>query len=525
MLKSKASSNAAVATISTGRAPEMAEIKNSWLLDMDHSQFDLLAVLTYLSSVSTANLSREQIFDSAATLGYTPSPYFAQVSNLVQSLGYDYSHACHVVAKKTKDEVIRGFLLRFGNSMASGEPEVVFLARESAVIMEDYTNEYERAIEALKKWTDAFVALMVSCSLIVVVALISNMIYNLGSGFLLIIEGVAVIAAVLGAYLIYRIAPYDPIVHNMDIKSEEQLRIDKAAKVFLPLAFIVAVGAYFTLGVGVAFVLGGLIVFPVGYFTLKLENKIDARDRDIADFLRSLGGVTSARGATVIESLHHIDQRAIGSLEPELKRLLTRVACGLNTGLCWVRFMSDTGSELVHRVVRAFWDGNDWGGEPEKIGKYTSDMALRVWLLRAKRKMVSSTFNYVVVPMHIALMGTLVFISEVVAAFNDKLLDAQALSASENTSSIRPEDIGIPGALAFQSFDTGFLHTIVLAVIFCLTFVNAFACRSAAGGHRYKIALFLSFTMVSSGLILLIVPELAAKMFSDTLTDPVAGAQ
>jgi flagellar protein FlaJ len=171
-------------------------------------------------------------------------------------------------------------------------------------------------------------------------------------------------------------------------------------------------------------------------------------------------------------------------------------------------------------VVRAFWDGNDWGGEPEKIGKYTSDMALRVWLLRAKRKLVASTFNYVVIPMHIALMGTLVFISEVVSAFNDKLLDAQALSQSENTTSIRPEDIGIPGALAFQSFDTGFLNTIVMVVIVCLTFVNAFACRAAAGGHRFKVTLFLAFTMVCSGLILLVVPPLADSMFSDTLADP-----
>jgi flagellar protein FlaJ len=524
MLRSKASSSAvAVPQASSGRDPALAAVKSGFLLDMDHSQFDLLTVLTYLSSVSTANLSREQIFDSASRLGYAPSPYFAQVDNLVQTMGYDYSHACHVVARSTKDEVIRQFLLRFGNSMASGEPEPVFLAREAQVVMEDYTNQYERAIEALKKWTDAFVAMMVSCTLIVVVALISNMIYSIGSMFLLMIEGVAVIAAVLGAYLIYRIAPYDPIVHNMDMKSEEQERISLAAKICLPAAVVVTAGAYFVLGTGVAFVLGGLIVLPLGLLTLKLEQKIDARDRDIADFLRSLGGVTSARGATVIESLHHIDQRAIGSLEPELKRLLTRVACGLNTSLCWVRFMADTGSEMVHRVVRAFWDGNDWGGEAEKIGKFTADVALRVWLLRAKRKLVSTTFNYVIIPMHLALMGTLVFITEVVSAFNDKLLDAQALSASENTSSIRPEDIGIPGALAFQSFDTGFLNTIVMVVIVCLTFVNAFAARSASGGHRYKTALFASITMVCSGLILLIVPQVAASMFSDTLADTPPG--
>jgi flagellar protein FlaJ len=256
-------------------------------------------------------------------------------------------------------------------------------------------------------------------------------------------------------------------------------------------------------------------------FTLALERKIDARDRDIADFLRALGGVTAARGSTVLDSLNHIDQRAIGSLEPELQRLMTRVSCGLNTDRVWYRFMADTGSELVHRVVRAFWDGNNWGGQPEKIGGYSADMAMRVWLLRAKRKLVSSTFNYVMVPMHVALIGTLVFIAEVVSAFNTKLIEAQAASQSENASSINPEDIGIPNALLFQSFNTAFVQAMVLVVILCLTAINAFAPRAASGGHKFKISLFAAMTMVSSGFILLIVPPIAQGMFADTLTPPV----
>jgi flagellar protein FlaJ len=524
MLKSKASSSAGAAITAryTGREPALAQLKSAWLMDLDHSQFDLLTVLTYLSSVATANLSREQIFDSAARLGYNPSPYFAQVANLVQSLGYDYSHACHVIARRCKDEVMRQFLLRFGNSMASGEPEAVFLAREMGVLMEDYTNEYERAIETLRKWTDAFVALMVSANLIVLVALISNMIYNLGSVFMLVIESVAIIAAGLGAYLIYRIAPYDPIVHQMEQRSEEQERMLLCARICLPLALALGLAVWLALGsLGLALVLAGLVILPLGVVTILLERKIDARDRDIADFLRALGGVTAARGSTVIESLNHIDQRAIGSLEPELKRLMTRVACGLNTGLAWMRFMADTGSELVHRVVRAFWDGCDYGGEPDKVGRFSADMALRVWLLRAKRKLVSSTFNYVVIPMHIALIATLVFMSEVVAAFNEKLLEAQAITQSENTTSLRPEDIGIPGALAFQAFDTDFVHMMVMIVVLSLTVINAFAPRAASGGHRFKMALFGAITLVSTGLVLLLVPPVASSMFSDTLAQPL----
>jgi flagellar protein FlaJ len=273
---------------------------------------------------------------------------------------------------------------------------------------------------------------------------------------------------------------------------------------------------------GFAFLVAGLLVLPVGVVTRMLETKVDSRDRDIADFLRSLGGVTAARGSTVINSLSHIDRRAIGSLEPELRRLLARVAVGISTGRAWSRFMAETGSELIHRVVRAFWDAIDLGGDPEKVGRFAADMALKVSLLRAKRKLVSSTFNYVIIPMHIALVGTLVFISEVVSAFNTKLVEAQSIVGSENATTINPEDIGIPGALAFQNFDTGFIKLMVLAVILMLTAVNAFAPRAAAGGHNFKMALFGAMTLCATGALLLLVPPMAANMFSDTLSQPVS---
>lgn len=515
-LRGKASSK------TEGDSGRNAVIKRGLLFDPDASAYDLLTVLNYLSCLGTAKVGREQLFDAGAALGYGPSPYFAQVSNLVQSLGYDYAQACHVVAQSAEDEVMRNFLLRFGNSMASGEEEAIFLERETHVAMEDYTNGYERDLETLRKWADAFVALMVSANLIVLVALISNMIYNMGSLFLLLVELVVIATAALGGYLIYRIAPFDPVVHRLRDKAPEQRLMLLLGRMLLPTAALAALLVYILVGVlGVALIVAALLILPVGVLTHKLESKIDSRDRDIADFLRSLGSVAAARGSTVIDSLKHIDQRAIGSLESELVRLLCRVAAGIQTSRAWARFIGETGSDLVHRVVRAFWDASDRGGDTEKVGRLCGDMALRVYLLRAKRKLVSSTFTYVVIPMHIALVGVMVFISEVVTAFNEKLLQAQAFVSGENTTSLNPKDIGIPEALAFQEFDTGFIKLMVLMVILALTLVNAFAPRAASGGHNLKIALFAAATMFTSGVVLLLVPPMAANMFSDTLSEPL----
>ena len=74
-----------------GRDPSLARIKSAWLLDLDHSQYDLLTVLTYLSSVSTANLTREQIFA------------VGDESNDLPML--DGTHAHHVACPSTSIEI------------------------------------------------------------------------------------------------------------------------------------------------------------------------------------------------------------------------------------------------------------------------------------------------------------------------------------------------------------------------------------------------------------------------------------
>jgi hypothetical protein len=55
-----------------------------------------------------------------------------------------------------------------------------------------------------------------------------------------------------------------------------------------------------------------------------------------------------------------------------------------------------------------------------------------------------------------------------------------------------------------------------------MTAVNAFAPRAAAGGHNFKMALFGGLTLCTTGVVLLLVPPMAASMFSDTLTQPMS---
>ena len=197
-------------------------------------------------------------------------------------------------------------------------------------------------------------------------------------------------------------------------------------KLLLPLAVIAgALSVLLGVPLGGTLLLVAALVFPIGFFSVKDDRKIDKRDADMASFLRALGGVSKATGTTLTEALTRIDIRATGYLAPEVKRLHVRLLSGIDPQQCWHRFVEETGSELVHRAVQVFWDGVSKGGDPEEVGARAAFFASKIATLRAKRRLVSSTFSWVSIPMHAAITGLLIFIVDVMGRFSQAIQDTQ----------------------------------------------------------------------------------------------------
>ena len=215
-------------------------------------EYDLIAQLTYMSALATANVGRENLFQKTAELGYTTSGYFHRVHLVAQRLNYDYARACQLVADSTENEIVRSLLLRFSSSLSSGEPETVFLARETEIELDKYSRKYDRDLESLRKWTDAYVALMVSVTLVVVVSLVSMMIYSVGTAFILGLATVMIGIAVLGDWIIYRTSPVEPKTHKRPHRSKTQDQMFAVAKVLLPASAVLGaiVGLVFSIGAG-----------------------------------------------------------------------------------------------------------------------------------------------------------------------------------------------------------------------------------------------------------------------------------
>ena len=452
-------------------------------------QFDLYAQLSYMSSIATSGVSRADLFEHASKLPYSSSHYFKTVHTMAQKLNVDYAEGCRLVSQQTDIEEVKSFLLRLAGAMSSGEDEAEFLLREATVRGESFGNIYERDTEGLKKWADAYVTLIVAAGLIVIVAVISMMIYEVGVPIIVGIAFTMVIVTCLGGWIIYVAAPKEVKTRLAGASSKEQLLAVKVFKITAPLGAIVAALVFLATGnLGYVLIIGAVFLFPAGHIIAKDDKKISKRDEDISTVVRVLGNITSAIGTTISEALVQIDKRSMGSLQPDITLLRYRLDAGIDPHLCWRTFVEESGSELVDRTVTMFWDALDMGGEPAHVGNASSLFASKISFLRATRGMVAATFRWLVLPLHLAMTGLMLFIPEIMKLFTQQINESRASITGNSDNSIPGSSVPIGDIFSFGNVNITMITVLVTFVVLVLTMANAYAPKAAEGGHNLKLA-------------------------------------
>jgi flagellar protein FlaJ len=470
--------------------------------------FDMLYQLSYMSTIAASGVPRDQIFQRAAKLQCSSAEYFNRVELARQRLKYDYARACRAVGEPAKDAEIKGLLLRLSSSLISGEPEAEFLTREAHARAEDYENEYGRSLEALKMWTDAYVSLILSAVLVVVIGIVSTMIWKIDTGLIIGMAFISISTTCIGVWLIWIVSPKETTVLRWAGSKEQKM----AAGLFKPtLPVVVIVGALFLLtgqNVGIALLIIAALIAPLGYIMSKDDKKVFKRDDEVGTFLRSLGGVCAALGTTVNAALGRIDLDSINVLRTSVKNLHTRLTAGIKPSLSWKKFIDETGSEMANRSVGMFYDAIEVGGSAGQAGQHAAAFASRVALLRARRRTISGPFRWLVVTMHTAVVIILVFITEVIMAFGNMVSQAQTSM---------PTVAGAPSLTSFSSFNLSglaLMHQMVIPLVLIFTVADAIVPALAEGGSKLKIFSNLGIMSAISGLCLILLPILASALFA-----------
>ena len=498
--------------------------------------FDLLSNLTYMLVLSIGGLQRDRVLESCGELKLRTAVFFEFIYVLANRVGLEYSEAFRLVADRAGASRVKSLLLRFAAALGSGESEQEFIEEETRLEGNRYRDEYERSVENLRKWSDAYSAILVSVTLIMVVSLVSTLLGSLDANFVILMAFTLFCVTSIGVFLIYKVAPFEDFTYDSsDGRPPDRKRSRYCLYIGIPLGIILAVilGSQFEVitGAAVGFLVFGIAIFPAGYYAWKDDSTVANIDSEIQVFIRSVGGIAGATGSTLTESIRRFDARSLRYLEPYINRLHTRLAASLPTANCWERFRAETGSELVNRSTVMLVDGSERGGRADRVGEIAGDYSLQISQLRAARNLAASTFSYLSFPMHATVVFILVFVFQIVAVFSNKLKDVQAdaIEGTVGNAMVDVSNIQAPPGIALPSSSEGLtnplgsmfgvndLGTMSVVIVFCivvLTISNSLAPKFASGGSNLKIASYLSVMCILTGGLMSVIPMITQVLFT-----------
>ncbi|MFN8418737.1 MAG: type II secretion system F family protein [Anaerolineae bacterium] len=473
------------------------------------SAFHLYYQLTYMAAMASAGLSRSRTFLVAAEAKSPVATYFAAINTLVTEFRYDYPEACRIVGNKAKSDNVKSFLLRLSDALRSGEPLAEFLTREAEIQGQDYQNDYERNMEGLKQWSNAFSSILMSVALIIIIQMVSGMIYSTEAGTMggMVVAGIAMSG--FGAFVIYRSAPREVMTGRAIDGSPEQRQALRLMRLLLPIG-VMAGMVLRVIGLDFSFVLMivAAMLLPIGIVSIRSDKKVIKKDVEFSTFLRSAGGMATSSGTTVKQALTRIDLTSFPVLEGDIDRLSKRLQARVEPEICWRLFGTESGSRLINEVVDIFYGAIKMGGDPEKVGYVCSLFVARTTALRSKRRLTASTFAGLATVMETVAAGLLVFVLSIINSF--AIMVEKVMPKNTDALSSAPQMSLSMGQ--FSPSDLQFLQFVTILMVLSIIAVGAAAILACTGGLKLKYFFYLSLGLFIAGVSMLIVPPMVASL-------------
>ena len=478
---------------------------------------DLLFLNTYMASLAIANASRPEIFAYASNRKeYISAKYITKVDMYVKKWNYSYSEALGIVADRTHNIILKSMLNRYANAIDSGVPDDDFLKNELSTVRSVYRSQVEQGLEMLKKWGDAYIAMLLSGTVICVTIMISIAIYSPQSldSTLNMAYAIFLTICVFGNLLMYTSVTDDPKSHGLkDRTSKEQQTIHAMERIIVPLvlgAFIVM--TLLGINAGLIFMMVGILMAPLGIIGFIDDSNITLRDNDFSTFIRSLGAIMGGQGTTAVHALATIDKKSLTAIEPLVSSVYSQMNLGLDNKQIWDKFIGESGSNLIYKYLNIYLDTVIMGGPPEPIGTVVGSSVLEQTLLREKKDMHARSFIVLLAPMHMAMVGIFVVLFRIMLTLTGSVSSMMGKFAAANAAVSGASAGGVTAGSAlggmsmFTNFPEREMGNFVVISLTIITISNIVAARIVGGGDRYMFYFYAALFCTLTGLILLIAP-------------------
>ncbi len=497
------------------------------LLEAKRMAADMLFMATYMTSITTARATRPEIFAyTALRKEYATAKYIAKVEFFVKRWNYSYVEALTAVAERTKNKLLQSMLNRYSNSIESGVPDEDFLNRELATVRSVYRNNYEQGLEMLKKWGDAYIAMLFSGALVGIIIMVSVALFTPDNvqSTLMLSYMIVTTTSLFGIVTMYTSVPSDEKIHDLPTGSKEQMIIRRLERRIIPVVIIVTIVffAISTFGLikdvyGLVMLLIGLMLLPLGIIGYLDDSNIIQRDADFTSFVRSIGAVMGGKGTTMGHALAEIDRKSLVVLEPLINGVFSKLNLGLDENASWEKFIGESGSNLIYKYLNIFRDSCELGGSPDKIGEIAGSSMLEQVLLREKRNSVSMGFVVLIIPMHTMMVAIFLFLFHILLTMSKAIAGVMSNLNAMGEGTQAAQSVGgtmASGMNMFVSFPEAEMTVYIMIMLTIITVANIFAGKIVMGGGRYIFYFFASILSIMTGLVYIVAPYIVAMFFN-----------
>ncbi|MEI7434881.1 MAG: archaellar assembly protein FlaJ [Methanomicrobiales archaeon] len=497
------------------------------LLEAKRMAADMLFMATYMCSITTARATRPEIFAyTALRKEYATAKYIAKVEFFVKRWNYSYVEALTAVAERTKNKLLASMLNRYSNSIESGVPDEDFLNRELATVRSVYRNNYEQGLEMLKKWGDAYIAMLFSGALVGIIIMVSVALFtpeNVQSTLMLSYM-IVITTSLFGIVTMYTSVPSDEKIHDLPTGSKEQMIIRRLERRIIPIVVIVTV-IFFAISAfglikdvyGLVMLLIGLMLLPLGIIGYLDDSNIIQRDADFTSFIRSIGAVMGGKGTTMGHALAEIDRKSLVVLEPLINGVYSKLNLGLDENASWEKFIGESGSNLIYKYLNIFRDSCELGGSPDTIGEIAGSSMLEQVLLREKRNSVSMGFVVLIIPMHTMMVAIFLFLFHILLTMSKAIAGVMNNLNAMGEGTQAAQSVGgsmVSGINMFVSFPEAEMTLYIMIMLTIITVANIFAGKIVMGGGRYIFYFFASILTIMTGIVYIVAPYIVAMFFN-----------
>lgn len=436
---------------------------------------DMHMFMTRMGILSMGESAEKGMFDVLKEMGdYGALAHEIQaIETLVTKWHTNLPEAARIVGRQSPSAIWSDFLDRMAFSVEVGQPIGQFFKSENDTFEQNYNTLYDARIEQLDTLRETFVSLTTTGLLLLVVAGLHLILFQVGpeaenifvsilrARWVLMAGGLFALLQIGAWYLFTLVIPDEDLFAKHGFNTEQAIDLRRAwifAAILGGIEFTLLMGTFIL--VGTDWLFGnwnyiGLIVIAAmmsplmapAMLTIQEETRVRRRDDAFPEFIRAFGGTAQARAqepSAMVKALSGID---FGALDDSIANLEKRLSMRIDSDYSWDWFAADNNSMLVSRFTRVFIEGSSSTGEAGRVGDLVSQSTTNILGLRQRRMISAQVMRSVSYGLLIAMIIAINITTSIITGLGETIAQvAQGLvdSGGEVGTAAGGVDVALP---------------------------------------------------------------------------------